>query len=90
MQALDEMAAIASVRGGHVVWEAMFPFGGGRPPWVSGMYEATGIRVLAQAGQRLNRPDLVDLARRAAGILSVPPPVGPNVRLEKDGSWFAL
>ena len=90
LRALDEMAAIASERGGHVVWEAMFPFGGGRPPWMSGMYQATGMRVLAQAGQRLNRPDLVDLARRATGILAVPPPVGPNVRLEKDGSWFAL
>ena len=90
LQILDEMAGLVSQRGGHLAWEAMFPFGGGRPPWASGMYEATAIRVLAQAGQKLNRPDLIDLARRATPIIGVAPPVGANVRLDKDGSWYAL
>ena len=30
---LLKKAAIASERGGHVVWEAMFPFGGGSGSW---------------------------------------------------------
>ena len=52
---LDEMVTLASERGGALAWEYLFDFGGGAPPWTSGMAQATGIQALARAGQRLRR-----------------------------------
>ncbi len=34
-------------RAGSLVWEYYFPFGGGRPPWTSGMAQAVAARALA-------------------------------------------
>ena len=42
---LDEMAELAVQRSrGFIAWEYAFHFGGGSPPWISGMAEATGIQ----------------------------------------------
>jgi hypothetical protein len=35
---------------GGLVWEYYFPFGGGTPPWTSGMAQAVGAQALARAG----------------------------------------
>lgn len=35
---------------GGLVWEYYFPFGGGTPPWTSGMVQAVGAQALARAG----------------------------------------
>lgn len=90
LQTLDEMAPLASQRAGQTTWEYLFPFGGGVPPWTSAISQAAAIRVLAQTGQRMGRPDLIALAQKAVGLFATPPPQGVEVRLEKDGSWFAL
>jgi hypothetical protein len=50
-------------RSGSLVWEYYFPFGGGRPPWTSGMAQAVAARALAADG------DLAE-ARRAFLALS--------------------
>jgi hypothetical protein len=42
---LDRLVATAARRGGFLAWEYYFPFGGGRPPWVSGI--ATGSALSA-------------------------------------------
>jgi len=48
-----------------VAWEYMFHFGGGAPPWISGMADATGIQALGRAADLLDRPDYLKTARRA-------------------------
>jgi len=64
--------------GPALTWEYYFPFGGGRPPWTSGMAQAV-------AAQALARIDYEPEARRA--YLALPrglllwPPTGPWVRL---------
>ncbi len=39
-----------------IAWEYMFHFGGGAPPWISGMAEATAIQALARAAVLLEEP----------------------------------
>jgi hypothetical protein len=52
------------VRGGGLAWEYYFRFGGGRPPWVSGMAQAVAAQALARAGARLADPRLTSAAHR--------------------------
>jgi hypothetical protein len=54
---LDEMTALAVKRGRNwIAWEYLFYFGGGTPPWMSGMAQATGIQALGRAAQLLHEP----------------------------------
>jgi D-glucuronyl C5-epimerase C-terminus len=77
---LDEMAALAVGRSRRfIAWEYLFDFGGGAPPWMSGMAQATGIQAFARGAQLLGRPDWVTLARRALGAFDTGPPAGVRV-----------
>ena len=74
---LDEMNRIAVRRSRRfIAWEYEFTFGGGTPPWMSGMAQASGIQALARAAQLLGRSDYFRWARRALGAFETPPPVG--------------
>jgi hypothetical protein len=90
VQILDEMRPLASHRGGALTWEYMFPFGGGLPPWGSGLSQATAIEAYLAAAILLGRQDYLQAARDLAGLFVLRPPAGVNVRLARDGSWFAL
>src|SRR3954462_503875 len=50
-QLLDELVAIHSKRGSFTTWEYWFYFGGGVPPWTSGMSSGTAIQAVAPASQ---------------------------------------
>ena len=54
-------------RGGFKAWEYYFDFGGGSPPWISGMAQATAMQALARASIRLADPELMQAAREARG-----------------------
>jgi hypothetical protein len=74
---LDEMRALAVGRSRRfIAWEYLFDFGGGAPPWISGMAEATAIQALARAADLLGRPEYLTVARRALGAFDVAPPAG--------------
>jgi hypothetical protein len=73
---LDEMVSLAADRGDALAWEYLFDYGGGAPPWTSGMAQATGIQALARAGQRLGEPVYLEAARSALKLFSLAPPVG--------------
>jgi hypothetical protein len=74
---LDEMTRFAVWRSRRfIAWEYMFHFGGGAPPWISGMAEATAIQSLARAANLLDRPDYLRTARRALGAFETLPPRG--------------
>jgi hypothetical protein len=78
---LDEMTALAVRRGRRfIAWEYLFDFGGGAPPWMSGMAQATAIQAYARAAGLLRRPGYVTTARRALGAFSTPPPTGVRTR----------
>jgi D-glucuronyl C5-epimerase-like protein len=74
---LDEMNRIAVRRSRRfIAWEYEFAFGGGVPPWMSGMAQASGIQALARASQLLGRSDYLTWAQKALGAFETPPPVG--------------
>ncbi|MGI9080753.1 MAG: D-glucuronyl C5-epimerase family protein [Thermoleophilaceae bacterium] len=77
---LAEITRASSRRGGFRAWEYFFAFGGGRPPWVSGMAQATGIQAFARASQLLGDPSYLGTAREAFKAFETPPPTGVAAR----------
>ena len=63
---LDRMVALASERGGFTAWEYFFAFGGGTPPWISGLAQGTAIQALTRGSQLLADPKYVAVARARA------------------------
>jgi hypothetical protein len=71
-------------RNGGAIWEYYFAFGGGHPPWTSGMVQAVGAHVLARFARVFARPEFVTLARlvyREAPRHLIPLRAGPWTRL---------
>jgi hypothetical protein len=87
---LDELVAIRSSRGGFTTWEYYFPFGGGSPPWVSGMAQGTAIQALTRGSVLLKEPSYLEHAKRAVGIFEKSTPTGVRVRGENGGYHYAL
>jgi hypothetical protein len=78
------LLARAVPRGPRLIWEYSFPYGGGRPPWASGLAEALAAQALARAGSLLDDPSLETAAARAyaaATGLLLPLPSGSWIRL---------
>ena len=80
-RSLDRLVALGAQRDRFVAWEYYFSFGGGTPPWISGMTQGTAIQALARAtkvfperARRYRRT-----AVRALGAFRAPPPVGIRV-----------
>jgi hypothetical protein len=86
---LDELLAVKSVRGGFFAWEYFFPFDGGRPPWMSGMAQATAIEALARSSQLYGDPSYTQLAGLMVGAFDRSPPVGVRVRAD-GGNHYLL
>jgi hypothetical protein len=68
----------------RLLWEYYFPFGGGRPPWTSGMSQSVGAAALARVSERLADRALMTAARRAyrsvPGRLTMRLSAGPWIR----------
>jgi hypothetical protein len=75
-QLLDEALRLATERAGGIAFEYLFRFDGGRPPWVSGLAQGTGLTALSRAAMRLQDTKYFDAARSALGIFRTPPPAG--------------
>ena len=85
---LREMTATSSVRGGFRAWEYFFTFGGGRPPWISGMAQATGIQAFARAWQLLRDPSFLVTAREGFTAFQRPPATGVAARGPFGGTHY--
>jgi D-glucuronyl C5-epimerase C-terminus len=86
---LDEMASFAVRRGRRfIAWEYMFHFGGGSPPWMSGMAQATGIQALGRAASLWNEPSYAGIARRALGAFTARPPRGVRTTGPRGGVHY--
>jgi hypothetical protein len=86
-QLLDALVATASTRGGFTTWEYWFPFGGGSPPWTSGLSQGTAIQALVAGAQLLNDPQYLQIARSALGAFQKPPPNGVLTHAF-GGDWY--
>lgn len=76
---LDETLALAAQRAGGIAFEYLFRFGGGAPPWVSGLAQGTALSALSRATARTKDPKYLDAARSALGIFRTKPPTGVRV-----------
>jgi hypothetical protein len=76
---LESMLRVASTRAGSKAWEYWFPFGGGYPPWASGMAQATGMQALARGATFFGEPRFMTAAEEALGLFLKPPPAGVRV-----------
>jgi hypothetical protein len=73
---IDGLLALAADRGDFLGFEYYFAWGGGTPPWISGMTQATAVSALARAAKALDEPRWRRAAHRALGAFTTPPPVG--------------
>jgi hypothetical protein len=86
----NELLALAADRAGGVAWEYYFTFGGGKPPWVSGLTEGTAVQALARAATRLHRQaEILPIAQKALGVFKKRTPTGVRVPL-KHGDHYAI
>jgi D-glucuronyl C5-epimerase-like protein len=85
---LDAMMSIASDRGGFTTWEYWFPFGGGSPPWTSGLTQGTAITALVRGYLVLHDPSYLAAARSAVKAFTTSAPVGVRTRAF-GGDWYA-
>ena len=76
---IQEVLPLAADRAGGRAWEYLFRFGGGRPPWVSGLAQGTAVQALSRAAIRLGEPALLGAAREALGVFRTAPPQGVRV-----------
>jgi hypothetical protein len=84
-----DLVGLGVERNGYLAWEYYFEFGGGRPPWVSGMAQGTAVQALARASERLADPALAAAGRRALGAFETATPRGVRVA-QSSGDWYAL
>ena len=86
---LDEMSTLAVRRSSKfVAWEYLFHFGGGSPPWMSGMAQATAIQALGRASRLLENPKYLQTARNALGAFDVSAPLGVRTRGFRGGTHY--
>lgn len=78
--AMDGLLLTSAIRGGARAWEAYFAFGGGSPPWVSGLWQGTAMQALARGTQVLGDPQYLKAAQEGLGIFAKSAPVGVRVR----------
>ena len=77
---LDELMAIAVPRGGGLAWEYYFRFGGGGPPWVSGLAQGTGLQAIARSAIKLGRlGELYPRIQQGLRMFEQAPPTGVRV-----------
>lgn len=91
---LDELVTLKVVRpagGGRsfVTLEYYFPFGGGSPPWFSGMAQATCIQALARGAKTLKDDSYNEVATSMLPAFWINTTKGVRVPMS-GGSWYAL
>jgi hypothetical protein len=87
---VDELLLLAAERAGGLAWEYYFGFGGGKPPWVSGLAQGTAVQALARSARRLRRQaDVLPIAQRALAIFDARTPRGVRVPADH-GNHYAI
>jgi D-glucuronyl C5-epimerase C-terminus len=85
---LDEMTELAVRRARGVAWEYAFHFGGGSPPWISGLSQGTALQAYARAGVLLQDPRYVETARAGLGAFETRPPSGVRTTGPRGGVHY--
>ncbi len=86
-QFLTELLPLASQRGSALTWEYFFYFGGGRPPWTSGLSQGTALIGLVNSYRKLGDPAYLKAAKRALRIYTIPTPTGVRVKTRRGNEY---
>jgi D-glucuronyl C5-epimerase C-terminus len=88
---LDDMVAIRSKRSNFTTWEYWFYFGGGRPPWTSGISSGAALDALTRASAKsiLDDSSYLGVAKRTLGVFRHAPSVGVRMRT-RYGSHYLI
>jgi hypothetical protein len=81
----DALIARGVAKDGRLAWPYPFPYGNGKPPWLSGMAQAVAAQALARVGQALDDQALIDAAGEAYAAIP-----GQLVRALPEGPWIKL
>jgi hypothetical protein len=84
---VDRLVFLAANRG-FLAWEYYFAFGGGSPPWISGLAQATAMQALSRGSRFFEDPKYIDTARRALGAFRTAPPRGVRVRAGRGNHYL--
>lgn len=76
----DEALRLASDRAGGPAWIYLFDFGAGKPPWGSGMAQATAMQSLVRTSAKLGDPRYRAEALRAVELLRRSAPTGARLK----------
>jgi hypothetical protein len=85
---LDEALGLAAQRAGGIAFEYLFRFGGGQPPWVSGLAQGTAVQALARGAVRLREPRFFKAARAGLGVFRTAPPGGVRARTDAGAHYL--
>ncbi len=77
-----EALRLASDRAGGPTWAYLFDFGGGAPPWSSGMAQVTGIQSLVRTSAKLGDPRFQETGLEGMALLRRSPPSGARLKLD--------
>ncbi len=86
----DQLLRLGVRRKGFLAFEYLFPWGGGRPGWISGMAQATGMQAFAGAYRRLGDPRLLQAATRMRPAFERRPPWGVRRSMGRGRAHFLL
>ncbi|HEX6712119.1 MAG TPA: D-glucuronyl C5-epimerase family protein [Thermoleophilaceae bacterium] len=81
---LDRLVDTAVRRGGFLAWEYYFWFGGGRPPWVSGIATGSALSALSRGAslfkeiEEQQQPPPAPPAEPTGGSIPIPLPPAPG------------
>ena len=84
---IGELLPLGAQRGGALAWEYYFFFGGGRPPWTSGLSQGTALITLAAFVRKVGDPISLDAARRALRLYQLPTPTGVRVGTPRGAAY---
>lgn len=76
-----EALRLASDRAGGPTWAYLFDFGGGAPPWSSGMAQVTGIQSLVRTSAKLGDPSFQETGLKAMALLRRTPTSGARLKM---------
>ncbi|MBA3508922.1 MAG: hypothetical protein H0T19_02380 [Thermoleophilaceae bacterium] len=85
---LGEMAATRVTRGRFKAYEYYFDFGGGKPPWISGMATATGVQAFGRASKLLGQGRWRTYAAETFRAFDTPAPTGVATRGPLGGNHY--
>jgi hypothetical protein len=88
IQFANELMRLGSYRGDALTWEYYFYFGGGAPPWTSGLSQGTALVAFSQMFKRTGDFRYADIIRQGLILYELPAPLGVRVKTARGAHYL--